>query len=329
MDVVNKRSLPQAAQSFFSELEKTGRRPSTIRRYAYDLENYFMWVRAAFAEKTWLHCTTEDVASYLAYLTETKRYSKRTVARVTSVLKRFYEHFLTLGMVAENPVEPMDVSNSNEDTFTAADFISDQEAAQLLESIPSLSGLSDQQIESRSFLASRNLAIVSIVLSCGMTLAELTAINMKDVHFEKKTVDIAPTGHSARTLHLKPEDMKLVFAYYKKIPPAVRPRRRSRDPLFVAFDYQRNTYRWDYSEDAPKRLTEIAVQKMIRQEVKRAGLRAGISLQHLRRTCILRRLQAGENAKDVQALTGMKTIVSLKKYIAAAANDELPRFRGS
>ncbi len=39
--------------------------------------------------------------------------------------------------------------------------------------------------------------------------------------------------------------------------------------------------------DAPKALTEIAIQKMIRLEVARANLRKGISGQHFRNTYIL------------------------------------------
>ncbi|EEL61798.1 Phage integrase [Bacillus cereus F65185] len=35
----------------------------------------------------------------------------------------------------------------------------------------------------------------------------------------------------------------------------------------MAFDFNRGTYRWVYEKDAPKGLSEVAIQKMIRLEV--------------------------------------------------------------
>lgn len=67
---------------------------------------------------------------------------------------------------------------------------------------------------------------------------------------------------------LNEEDKLHLYNYYKTIPEPVRPKYHSNDPLFVAFDFTHGTYHWRYEDDAPKFLTEISVQKMIRLEVK-------------------------------------------------------------
>ncbi|MGY4558832.1 hypothetical protein ACVW18_005180, partial [Bacillus thuringiensis] len=105
-----------------------------------------------------------------------------------------------------------------------------------------------------------------------------------------------------------------LYNYYKTIPEPVRPKYHSNDPLFVAFDFTRGTYHWSYEDDAPKFLTEISIQKMIRLEVKRANLRKGISAQHFRNTYILRRIQGNDSPEQIMQQIGFKSSLSLKRY---------------
>ncbi|PEF45131.1 integrase [Bacillus cereus] len=82
------------------------------------------------------------------------------------------------------------------------------------------------------------------------------------------------------------------------MPEPVRPKYHSNDPLFIVFDFTRGTYHWSY-DDAPKFLTEISIQKMIRLEVKCANLRKGISAQHFRNTFILRKIQGNTTSEQI------------------------------
>ncbi|PEW23477.1 integrase, partial [Bacillus thuringiensis] len=83
---------------------------------------------------------------------------------------------------------------------------------------------------------------------------------------------------------------------------------------FVAFDFTRGTYHWSYEDDAPKFLTEISIQKMIRLEVKRANLRKGVSAQHFRNTYILRCVQGKNAPEHIMQQIGFKSCLSLKRY---------------
>lgn len=314
MDPFSERSLPNEAKMYLASLQLKGRQPATLNRYAYDLEDFFMWLRAG--EKPFFsEISSGQIEDYLAFLENQKSYSKRTIDRVITVLNRFYAHVHELGMAVNNPVAGISFEKHEEDArFTDKDFICDEEADSLFQSIPSSHGLSENQKKSRIYLSVRNLAIITLFLHYGLTLAELTGLKMRNARFERKQLSVSSTSSHSRTIELDSDDEQLLFSYYGTIPKAVRPRLHSDEPLFVAFDFQRNTYRWDYATDAPKALTEIAVQKMIRQEVARAGLRKGISAQHLRRTYILRMIQEGESLETVQQKSGLKTKLALKRY---------------
>ncbi|HET7658266.1 MAG TPA: site-specific integrase [Bacillales bacterium] len=322
MDSFSERSLPREARMYLAGLEIKGRQRTTLNRYAYDLEDYFLWLRAG-KKGSFLNATGKTIRNYLDYLENEKKVSKRTIYRILSVLNRFYSHIRELDLAPLNPVDGISVKKNDAIVqFKKEDFISETEAEKLLQSIPTLEGLSENQESSRFYIGVRNLVIVSLFLHYGLTLAELVQLRMKNVRFETNQMHIPSVSSHSRTLTLEPENTKLLFAYYKKIPKAVRPRLHSDEPLFVAFDFQRNTYRWDYATDSPKALTEIAVQKMIRQEVARAGLRKGISSQHFRRTYILSLLLTGESPDFVQRKTGLKSKLALKRYLAFAEHEQ-------
>lgn len=160
----------------------------------------------------------------------------------------------------------------------------------------------------------RNLSIIILLLDYGLSLHELVALRMKHVHFENNTLSIPEDTKINRTIKLKEEDKLHLYHYYKTIPKPVRPRYHSDDPLFVAFHFRLGTYLWSYNDDAPKFLTEISVQKMIRLEVRRANLRKGISAQHFRNTFILKMIQQQYTAEHIVKQVGFKTHVSLKRY---------------
>ncbi|SCN20449.1 Phage integrase [Bacillus toyonensis] len=122
---------------------------------------------------------------------------------------------------------------------------------------------------------------------------------MRHVHFENNTLSIPEDSKINRIIHLKEEDKLHLYDYYKTIPDPVRPNYHSSNPLFVAFDFTRRTYHWSYDDDAPKYLTEISVQKMIRLEVKCANLRKGISAQHFRNNFIFRMIQQKNTSEQI------------------------------
>ena len=106
----------------------------------------------------------------------------------------------------------------------------------------------------------RNIAILNLLIDYGLSLQELTALTMHHVHFETKHyLSQQPQGRKNNFINQRRQ--KQLYTYYKSIPEPVRPKYHSNDPLFVAFDFNRGTYRWVYENDAPKGLTEIAIQK--------------------------------------------------------------------
>lgn len=258
---MNKKETQNTIQGFSSYLSNKGRKPSTIKRYIYDVESFIQWLHQSkkFSnDNTWESLNKQDFKVFFDYLKEGRQRLKQVVS--------------------------------------------------------SLEGLTEKQSSTRPMLLERNLSIIILLLDYGLSLQELVSLQMKYVHFESNTLSIPEESKINRTIHLKEEDKLHLYHYYKTIPEPVRPKYHSKDPFFIAFDFTRGTYRWSYDNDAPKFLTEISVQKMIRLEIRRANLRKGISAQHFRNTFVLRKIKQKSNSEQIMLQIGFKSHLSLKRY---------------
>ncbi|MDM5431095.1 tyrosine-type recombinase/integrase [Bacillus mycoides] len=306
------KEFQDTVQHFSSFLLDKGRKPSTIKRYAYDIEDFGQWLQESKKlplHNIWTTLNTEDYEEYFNDLKKRRNYSDKTLHRVYIVLSRLYQY-----LDLPNQIEDMNFVIQPNRALRDEDFISKAEEKRLKYILTSLEGLTEKQRSVRPVLMDRNIAVVHLLINNGLSLQELVGLQMKHVHFENNTISVPRIVGIERKIVLTEDDKKILFNYYKTIPEPVRPKYHSNDPLFVAFDFTRRTYHWSYDNDAPKALTEIAVQKMIRLEVERANLRKGISAQHLRNTFILRLIENEVLEGEIIKQVGFKSKLSLKRY---------------
>lgn len=295
-------------QAFIKHLQQKGRKPSTVERYSYDLNDFFSWLK----DKPFTKMNHADVEAFFYKLMAARQYKTRTIRRVASVLRQFTvfikddyhcPHHHCLPMKPHLELEPL----------VREEWLSQDEVKKLLWSTHSDHDLSENQLLARPQLTERNYAIVLLLSYYGLTLQELCQVTMNQLNLMQRTIDIE-NGPFSRTLYIDEATSTQIHAYLMLIPEPVRPRFHSLDPLFVAYDFTRRTYHWSYDRDAPKALTEIALQKVIRTEVARAGLRKGISAQHFRHTFILRLLLSDKEIGTIQQETGLRSVLSFRRY---------------
>jgi site-specific recombinase XerD len=308
--------LPEYANSFISHLQNKGRKKSTIKRYYYDLQDFFAWLRVIKnSDHTPViqNLTSDQLKEYFLFLSEQREYSTATSKRVFTVIKSLFQFLQSQRLIQENPFSDIEKDLKEDNQFQEEDFITEEEFQQLFETLSSFDGLTEKQQKYRHLLIKRNEAILSLLYHYGLTLQELTNIEMKHVNFTRQQLTVINTAE-IRHLPLTDFIQQLLYTYKEDIPAAIRPNNYSSDRFFIAFDYQRGTFRFDYSIYEPKPLTVIAIQKMLRQEIRRSGIRQGISSQHLRRTAILNYLASGKTDDEVQSWFGLKSHLTLQRY---------------
>ncbi|WP_099300984.1 tyrosine-type recombinase/integrase [Bacillus sp. Marseille-P3800] len=304
----------QLKEAFLNQLFLKGRKATTIQRYHYDLNDFFLWLN----DRSFIDLTTKEIESFYQHLMVTRTYQVRTVRRISSVLRRFTLFLVEENVLQDHPLLHHEPPLLTLEPLTREEWISKREMDILLQTTHSEKGLTENQLIARPHLTERNYAILILLTEYGITLSEACTITMNDTSFVQQTLQIKDSVE--RTVMLASDHSQQLYIYWSSIPEAVRPRLHTSDPLFVAFDFTRRTYHWSYEKDAPKALTAIALQKMIRTEVARSGLRKGISAQHFRNAYLLRTLLDPLSKQDLQQHLGLKSPLSLRRYVLTLAH---------
>ncbi|NEU29284.1 site-specific integrase [bacterium LRH843] len=320
--------LPVFIQQYIHSLLEKGRQKSTIKRYLYDLNDFSNWIqktRQTTEHLNWKTITAKELEDFFDELVTKREYNIRTIRRIHSVLRQLARYQKSIGSTELQSIEGIAPPELLVGPLSPSEWLSHTEALILMQAVPSENGLSDNQLETFPFYKERNFFIIRLFLYYGLTLQEVHQLSMNDIKFEKNELSV-----SNRIIKLKEEDKQLAYSYFTTIPEPVRPRYHSEEPFMIAFDFKRKTFHWSYDEDSPKRMTMIAIQKMLRMEIKRAGLRKGISSQTLRHTFILSNLAKGRSHDNLIELIGYTSPLSLKRYentIAHLTADEASNLR--
>ncbi|PED43869.1 tyrosine-type recombinase/integrase [Bacillus cereus] len=305
-------NLEETLAAFSAYLTEKGWKQSTIKRYAYNIKDFYKWLRAnekLLHIKSWSELSEADYQTYFSELEDKRKYSQKTRHRIWVVLSKVH---MFLGIVS--PLDGINLSLIPDQSLNDNDFITKMEEKLLKQTVLSTKGLTERQAKYRPLIMDRNVCIINLVVNYGLSLQELVSLNTSHIKFARNILMVPGKNGSTRFVSLTMEDTQQLYKYYMTIPELVRPRQHTDNPLFVAFDFNRGTYRWVYEKDAPKALSEVAIQKMIRLEVKRAELNRRISAQQMRNIFILRLIKQGLTEDELVNRMGFKTKIPLKKY---------------
>ena len=307
------RSFPEYIQSYFDNLTESSRKASTIKQYVSDLDKFLTWLedyKDSIELDALKSLSDDDYKSYITYLQNAK-HSAATIRRLFSVLRGFLTF---LNITISFKLDQAEIEGLRE--LTAKDFISEDDFKTLLKSMKTKDNADSPLAAARDQLIDRNVAIVLLIRYYGLTPKEISMIDMANINFPQNTLEI-PAEHGQRTFKLIDEHKKWILDYFNSIPKDRRPRYYKADPLFVAYNNRYESYQYDHAEAKPKRLSVRAIQEMIKDEVRRAGLRK-LSAVNLRNQCILDALSFGTPDKSIMDkfnLSGPVSLFRMKKYL--------------
>ena len=308
-------TLPDYALDYMDNLIQSGRSKLTLKQYESDLKKFFSWL-ADYKDNTKFETVkalrAEDIRAYFQYLKE-KQLSQATIRRLASVLSRL--------MIYHQCVCAHEIHKLAEAaplrSLTTKDFITIEEFNKLSHQLLT-KDLEITKKSARNYLLTRNWTIVAILRNFGLTPFDIHNIKMKDLNLAQGELmlkrDIAPL-----TLQLPHNIMAKLRDYYFSIPESFRPKYYSNDPVFVAFNNISYSFQYDYDRQKPKSLSVRAIQEMIKDEVRRIGLRK-ISAVNFRNAAILEELTKGtsdEKVMDQFHLTSEAALRRYKQYLQA------------
>ena len=228
-----------------------------------------------------------DVREYLGSLFG--RYNRTTIARKLSAIRSIFYFLERDGLSDGNPAA--DVSTPKQGKYIPV-YLPIDDMFKLLQGPDRTtpSGL-------------RDLAIIEVLYSCGIRVAELAGLNMPDIDFDQRLVRVIGKGDKERIVPIGRKALKSVKDYLEAIMPL---RKKTQDseakslPVFI-------NYRGG-------RLSTRSIGSIIKKYVRVCGLTANITPHSLRHTFATHLLDGGADLRSVQELLGHVSLSTTQRY---------------
>jgi integrase/recombinase XerC len=284
--------------------------PHTVSSYLIDLYQFVQFLRESGhgeAQDT-LHPKNIDrlaIRSFLGYLYE-KSAGGTTMARKLSTLSSFFKFLCREGIVETNVAKTVP-SPKKEQKLPS--YLSVDEIFRLLD-LP----------DKKSFIGTRDGAILELFYSTGIRISELTGIRMEDLHLAERMVKVRGKGKKERLLPVGKKSVGALEGYIAFRNKRIAKFCTAREELFL-------NYRG-------RGISVRGVRKILEKYIRQNNFTGKISPHSLRHSFATHMLDAGADLRSIQEMLGHSSLSTTQKYthltidrLAKAYDEAHPRAR--
>ena len=253
---------------------------NTCKHYQRDLAELLGWCNDA-GIRAWKKLGTHQVRQYAAQC-HRRGLSGRSIQRRLSALRSFYNYLLREQAVSLNP--GLDVSAPRSEKHLP-DTLSVDDITHML------------TVNTGNILALRDLAILELMYSSGLRLAELVALDCADIDFAERMVRVTGKGSKTRVVPVGEKAITALRAWL-----TLRPQQLADGETAV------------FTGRNGSRLGARAIQKRVKQWARKQGVPGDIHPHTLRHSFASHLLESSGDLRAVQELLGHADISTTQIY---------------
>jgi len=271
---------------------------NTVRVYLTDLESFFRYLsnagqalsdmnrRMARSYLAWLATEARETRHPYSGRKQKEGYARVSIVRKLTALRSFYQFLVQQGMFKHCPV-PSGRSLQVKVEKPLPSFIGKQETVRLLEAP-----------DEEDLYGIRDRAILEVLYSCGVRLAEINGMDLPDVRFEQRQILVEGKGSKERWVLFGQPTADALQKYMEDARPQLLD--KPTEALFL------NRY--------GKRLSRRSIEKVVKGYAARAGLRDGVHTHTLRHTFASHMLEGDADLRVIQELLGHSSPTTTQIY---------------
>lgn len=268
------KDLKELKKQFLEYVEiERGRALKTVENYDRYLTRFLNFSKLKKPEEI----TDEAVRQYRLYLNR-ENLKKKTQNYYLIALRNFLKYLARIGLLSLLP-ERIELAKVGERQI---DLISSDELGRLLESS-----------DSNDIKGLRDKAILELLFSTGLRLAELCSLSHDDIDFKKDEFTIRGKGDKLRLVFVSTRAKNALKDYLNK-------RTDMEEPLFINLK--------------GGRLTPRSVERIVHYYAIKAGISKKVTPHIIRHCFATDLLGAGADIRSVQALLGHSNIATTQIY---------------
>jgi len=259
----------------YLELEK-GVSAHTLRAYKNDLEDFFAHVKAKPEDMDML-----DVRGFVADQIR-KGLNKSTVSRRLSSIRSFFKFLYREGHLQKNPAK---LVSGPKLPKLLPKFLSVDDAFSLVE-----------KPEGMGFAPARDRAILELLYSSGLRVAELAGLNVEDINIREALVKAKGKGKKERIVPIGSKALDAIKSYMVE-----RLLLRSRETAV-------------FLNRLGTRLSDRGVRRIVLKYSKALAISGNVGPHTLRHSFASHLLQGGADLRVIQELLGHVSLSTTQKY---------------
>lgn len=226
-------------------------------------------------------CGPDAVVDYLASRRDLR---DRSLSRLISALRSFYNYLIIEGLIKENPCDKIESPKIGR---LLPDVLSVGEVSEIIASVPE-----------DTWCGIRDRAILEVLYGCGLRVSEVLGIRISDIFFEESFLRVRGKGDKERIVPLgeMAEDAVRKYLSVRPVPAG----RAYEDMLFL------NRF--------GKSLSRISVFNMIKRQALVCGITKEISPHTFRHSFATHLIENGADLRAVQEMLGHESILTTEIY---------------
>jgi integrase/recombinase XerC len=269
----------------------------TLRAYQRELHNFVAWITAHLGTETQPEKIDHtDIRAYLGSLYE-RGLSKASAARALAAIRSWFKWLARTGRVEQN----------------VASLVATPKLPKHLPRVPSIEQMNrvvDSVSEDAASWPARDRAILELLYGCGIRNAELTGLNLEDIHWANDAILVRGKGQKQRYVPLG--DAAAI---------ALRDYLSEREALLAAANghptpavFVNLQLRGLAKPGGEARLTTRSVGRIVKHIAVLRGLSADVHPHTLRHAFGTHLLEEGADLRAIQELLGHERLSTTQRY---------------
>jgi len=258
---------------------------NSIDAYLHDVELLKQYVELSKLSVSPLTISSMHLRGFLQQINELGM-SAHSQARILSGLKAFFKYLLFEELIDKDPTSGIDGPKLGR---KLPDTLSFNEIDDLLRAID----LSTPE-------GGRNRAILEILYSSGLRVSELVELRRNNVYFDLGFLRVIGKGNKERLVPIGRDALKYLKIYLNEI--------RIHVPV------QKGSEIYVFLSRRGKKLTRVTIFTVIKELVRKIGLKKNISPHTFRHSFATHLLEGGADLRAVQEMLGHESITTTEIY---------------
>jgi integrase/recombinase XerC len=282
----------------------------TLRAYERELHGFAAWLTGRFdleqssevsADQSVRRIEHTDIRAYLGTLYE-RGHSKASAARALAAIRSWFKWLARTGHIDQN----------------AASLVSTPRLPKHLPRVPSIEQMNlvvDSVGEDAASWPARDRAILELLYGCGIRNAELTGLNLEDIHWANEAILVRGKGQKQRYVPLGDAAAEALRSYLTERSARLAAANGAGTPALFLNLQLRGLGKVGGAKPASQaRLTTRSVGRIVKRIAILRGLSSDVHPHTLRHAFGTHLLEEGADLRAIQELLGHERLSTTQRY---------------